>query len=358
MAPRKFSLAAALWDFPQADDCAAPTQRAPDTWRVLFESEHTDSDVWPGVHSSCKRGRDWALRAAPRAIFTVDCTQDNEQLSKQLAAVERALATRGERASALVLAYDRSGSSQEAVVMAAQTIAEFRPKPNITALKIKCLPMYYNPAQIMPDMIQRTSAALPSITSLTIEGCGGPLPPRTRLPNLKHLDLSQATHNVYPTVAPFTQQLTSIKLPLLLYPQAFTTTTHTLTHISTGGALDGTLVAVLLAHAPAVTHLSVFRGSDSYPRLPEFADKDWLVEELCFTSSEHMGVYASNLEWLPRHKEGQVLTIKAPPQCTIRLPWKVRGPTVCRDTHTRDTFTQYTASRSGMLHVEFFIHVH
>ncbi len=102
MPPRrlKFSLAAALFDFPAADGHSTPHQHAPDSWLELFTSKHADGEVFLGIFRSCRAGRDLVLCRASQAKFWFNCLSAESLASQQrrLAAVWAGLRTRGTQA--------------------------------------------------------------------------------------------------------------------------------------------------------------------------------------------------------------------------------------------------------------------
>ncbi len=99
---RRFSLAAALFDFPAAPGRSAPQQRAPDSWLELFTSKHADDEVFLGIFQSCRAGRDLVLCRAPQARARLDCTaaQSLAGWMRQLTAVWAGLRTRSTQAGA------------------------------------------------------------------------------------------------------------------------------------------------------------------------------------------------------------------------------------------------------------------
>ncbi len=94
---RKFSLAAALFDFPAPDGHSTPHQHAPDSWLELFTSKHADGEVFLGLFRSCRAGQDLVLRRAPQAKARLDCTASQSLAGwmRQLTAVWACLRTRG-----------------------------------------------------------------------------------------------------------------------------------------------------------------------------------------------------------------------------------------------------------------------
>ncbi len=69
---RRISLAAAVFDFPAAPGHSTPQQNVPDSWLELFTSQYADAGVFLGIFTSCRAGRDWALRTAPQIRVTLN----------------------------------------------------------------------------------------------------------------------------------------------------------------------------------------------------------------------------------------------------------------------------------------------
>ncbi len=97
----QFSLGGALFGWPHADECAAPTQHAPEAWLLLFRTKHATTDILYAALTCCKAGRElWTERVqtAPNATLTLDYTSvpPAEDGWERLGAARRALETRGE----------------------------------------------------------------------------------------------------------------------------------------------------------------------------------------------------------------------------------------------------------------------
>ncbi len=368
MAPRKFSLAAALWDFPQADDCAAPTQHVPDSWRILFEDDSTDSQVvvvvilhrrppawlWMVLHgmfSACPSGKQWTLRRAKSAKLTLDCTgpqADDPARQRQLQTLRQDLAVRGCLPTALQLQYEPTASSQEAVASCAEALGP----SNSSVSSVTLTPSLPTHELLTAQAMTRAASALSNITMLTLGGCVERLPDPSHLLHLKHLHIPLLPYpdtgfddNMCASLAPYLQQLTSLHLSerkdapsiseedehlyvtrwtQIYWDKIFTTPTTTLTHFTTGADLDDEILGLLVEYAPALKHLSVrvLRLRDG-----DMGVKTWGVEKLSLTgvgTEEHIrardhtemqfdgGLLALELELLPRQQPGRVLTISTP----------------------------------------------
>ncbi len=281
---REFSLGAAAFDFPAADDCAHPTQHALDSWRRAFSTEHTDAPVWSGIHTSCRAGQRLALQEARHVRLRLDCTMGQTSVAwqRRLAAVQEALSLRSPSlpTSLSVFGDDTAGSAAAALVLpqalqgAGQCITAltFTPplKPHTTAPAKEHLSD--DSVSVMGTWFLAAAAqAFPRLRSLTLLHTTATLPPPSQLPHVEQLVLSgnnvSAASSRFITalnksIAPYLPQLTSLQYlrardsywPILLTPR---TTTHTLPTLATADDLSDALLGLLFAHTPALKQLKV-----------------------------------------------------------------------------------------------------
>ncbi len=184
----EFSLAAALLGWPPAPGYAAPGQQAPDSWREDFLAQ-ADADVWLGLFRSCRSGRDLALRSAPRARLTHDCTAtiSAETRAAQLRSVKQLLAIRGSQPTTLSVTADHS---LEPVSTLLHHILEH---PAITGLVFQPYrpsdnSWYPSPA----DTALMVMTSFPNLTTLSVPALTWRLPPPSHLPTITSLSVQIA----------------------------------------------------------------------------------------------------------------------------------------------------------------------
>ncbi len=308
MAPRNFSLAAALWDFPQADDCAAPTQHAPDTWPVLFEEKHTDSQVLHGMFTSCPKGKQWALQRAKTATLKLDTTDgtDHATWQRRAAAAQQALGIRGSLPTRLQITTNNSAESRAACeVLARLPFADFK---GITHFAIKDTSRMDWRSETCARLLSAAVQA-PNLTSLDLDCLPSTFPTPSQVPKVTHLTLRVREADYLDSWLIFADalldQLTYLNISQennnnvvgpLLFDLPENKVCPLLADLTLPDDLDGRLIDYLTTHTPFLQRLTVNR---LWPRLQMDEEIEWAVRELEITTCEHeTGLYL--LTRLPR----------------------------------------------------------
>ncbi len=237
-----------------------------DVLHVLIAAQHADSALYGGLLACSRAARDWVLTTAPQATLTlrppVICNPMNEW-QVQLAAVQRALATRGGLPTRVVLALSHTsedasvnlipGALQGALGVADVSIPFIEyDKPALTAL------------------VQGLAAALPSLRTLKLE-CPCHLPPPSLAPQLSSLSI-RVTQGCFQAqvvelghVAQYLCQLVSLAVTFgnsryapnggVAWSRLFTHPTQSLTKLSTNTTLYEALLDAILSHSPCLQEL-------------------------------------------------------------------------------------------------------
>ncbi len=104
MPPKRFSLGAALFGSPPADEHEGPAQQAPDAFLLRLWELSTEDEL-SGFFQAGRASRDALLASADSATLTIDFTTvqpDQDAWSTRLTLLQQALITRGERGSTKV----------------------------------------------------------------------------------------------------------------------------------------------------------------------------------------------------------------------------------------------------------------
>lgn len=310
-----------------ADDCFVPTEPMPGPWKDAFESEHANGPAWQGLFTSCRIGRDWALRLAPQVVLTIDCRLVKPAFywEQRKHGVVTILNTRMAQPGAsppkvAIVCADTATSRNTALDMLA-AIAEVA--PGVTVLAVE-LPGDVPGTGHTTEFLAQAAGTFAQLASLTVRNCPPELPPRSRHPHLRHISVSipdQNSNRVLSTLRPYLNQLTSLDLQFKDTPRGDWVTllirandpSHTLTTLSTNAPLCQGLIGFLVQQAPAVTDLSVGALSRHDQELWEqqgvqtWADKVWGVERLTVAQCET--VRAEYLARLPATSDGGILTL-------------------------------------------------
>ncbi len=319
---RKFSLGAAAFDFPAADDCAHPIQHAPDSWRRALTTEHADAAVWSGIHTSCRAGQNLALQEAKHVRLRLDCTtgQAPDAWQRRLAAVQQALSLRNSSlpTSLTVIGDDTAVSAAAALAVPKALHAAGR---SVTALELCCSAV----SKHYQDFMRLAAAAFPNLSSVKLVNALAPLlAPPSHLPHLTQLSFTTTTttfdqaHDhtdlcdmLEKSVALYTPQVTSLTAldggyHDIWWPHIFTpqTRSHTLTHLTTNDYLTDELMSLIDEYAPAVKHVSV--SNISFDEGAQ--DAVWGVEQLHIEDGVGNGHYVSATEvaLLPKCAAGKM----------------------------------------------------
>ncbi len=165
------------------------TDTGTDALRVLAEASHADREVYEGIFTSCRTGRDWVLTTAPQAHLTLQVTEKQLQhrrtWQRQLAAAKQALATRGQvQASAAASLHVQwvilpgCAPSEATLQAAADRLVSFvqHAGPHISEVTLETNEDTHCPDYIT-SLLRNAAVGLRSITSLTLIACDSTLPP-------------------------------------------------------------------------------------------------------------------------------------------------------------------------------------
>ncbi len=326
------SYGAAFFDFPTAPHCANPEQVADELWRSLF-IKHARSAAHTGLFRSCRTGRDWVLREAPKAILLLDtaAAEPREQWLARLAAVQQALVTRGAALTAVALVCGADAAPVRDILQHLQTASAGIPILHLT---------FTATCGALAELIGDAGSALPNLSILNLTACPLALPLPEKLPSVKHLHLKvaewgefdpQDEQRFYTRLGRYLRQLTSLTITrkqaadedsdhvAILYACMFGNatlvtnagripmpgnTTHTLTRLTLNTALDYNLLRMLVKYTPQLTHLC---GSDLEYLGTHMADEQWAVIELKTTGDNELLVHY--LAGLPKNTAGSRLDV-------------------------------------------------
>ncbi len=200
--------------------------------------------------------------------------------------------------------------------------------------------------------LKSAATALPSLTSLDLQGVTFPLPPPPSLPSLTHITLSIPCDAVAPIIDSACQELAKY-LPHIhtlaiwqpqreqflaaspTWPQLFSTgaTSDSLVSFATDLCLSDQLLGLLITHAPALRSLTVGRLGVWEGGCRE---REWGVGELRVCrgdrpAAQEITVCAERLANLPRSREG-CLEVRGATRLELRL----------NEVLVRDMCTQHT----------------
>lgn len=345
MPPQRRSLGACLYGFPPASGHAAAEQEAPGPWLDEFVAHHADATVFSGLFTSCRAGRDLVLTRAPQFTLQLKTSKNqsarSSQWSKQLAAVNSALTTRAQYPTTLVLTCDSTPHSTSAL----QLIASKLTGAPQGVHKLSLVGPAHQYSQVGGFVLKPLASALPHLTSLSLHHCTCSLPNPAHLPCLTHLtvtlpppqddstsssgtdsdssddsaaDLPQMVpaHDLFRSVAPYTTQLTSLKLlsatetaendegveevadPVLYpWPLLFPAATSTLTTLSVAACLCDTLLGLLLDR---VQQLALLQCHEPAMEADIHRDRQWAIESLTIVLDSEYNPTLGVLTGLPR----------------------------------------------------------
>ncbi len=248
---------------------------------VLAVTQHADPAVYARLLQCSRAARDWVLTTAPHATLNLRPPKVGLPLGlwrAQLAAAQRALATRGTLPTSPVLLLCQD-SQPDALNMLPDAL---RGAQGVTQFRIVPDPQRTEPYQAtVAKAISYVAAAAPNLRSLDIQ-CPCPLPDPSLLPHVTSLAIR--TNAVFQglwgaddwgadrlqlvelaSAARYISQLASIEISVredrmralrpITWPRLFADTTHTLTKLTTNTQLNDDLVAAVLKHAPNLAEL-------------------------------------------------------------------------------------------------------
>ncbi len=308
----RFPLATALFDWPASNDCAAPDQYAPETWKASFdEHQAADRGVLCGLFRSCTSGRDYVLQRAPTITLTLDTTVSQEPTAwlSRISTLRQILSARGSRPVHLTVVCDDTEHS----AAAASVIGALGDSVAVAELRVKDKTPYdEQPSAAASAIHHLTAPALgPHLTTLA-PTCAVLLPPPSSLTNVTQIlaDLLNSESERWPddvhdrvldSIAPYLPQLTSLTVHIegdLFMHRVLTDTSHTLTSFTASCALGPELVGLLLDHCPALENIHC----QTLWLDPWYDDRTWGVKRVVIDESEYnVGVQA-----LPLPHSGQI----------------------------------------------------
>ncbi len=289
----QYPLGTVLFGCVPAPGCApAPDDSAPDTWLASFAAQ-AGGEVFAGLYRASKSTRDSALQWAPQVALRLDLTSDepHEVWVQRLEAAAARLRTRGVKPTALHIQCNHSPFAASLLTLLPQALQGVG--AGITQLSV-VFPQEHqgHNAAVQTLFLQRVTAALPSLASLSLEHCPCTLPAPPALPSLTAISVTltqvdTAYHDLYRSLGAYLPQLQQLHMSVIpqdhpspapiLWSAVFSHTSHTLTHFShtRGGLCDG-LITLLVKHAPALEQLSVqrLRYRDDH------SDKQWAVRQI------------------------------------------------------------------------------
>ncbi len=353
---RKFSLGGALFDWPVAAGHAQAQQHAPKTWRKLFRDKHLCPAVLSGIFTSCRAGRDWALRNADDVSLTLNTsvpstipstTHSSSNLAATPAAPQPAavatdsaagktadawsgradalnqtLAARGALGVAVHVMHDSTPASAHACAVGVPALL-CGSGAVITKLSV---------IQTDPHRTSTTATALlhtltpilgPHLNTLSLNSCTCTIPPPGALPNLRHLGLTAAGNykddpttidSVFRSAAPHLAQLHEFEFnhkrekdfeaegadEVVWEHLAPAAPSQSLVSFKHNDNLGNDLMAFLFSYAPALTTLGVHWVNWSI--MYEYEGRTWGVTQVNVGATENS---AWGLAQLPRGRAGK-----------------------------------------------------
>ncbi len=331
----RFSLGAAIIPGCEpAPDCVGPADPVPQSWLELF-IQHACGEVWGGLLTTCRPGRDWVLQNAPYADLVLDCTVDQPQAAwdQQLRSVRGALITRAESDSRvsthLTVVFNETADStlalgrvpavltgahisalfvdcpEELSLLRSATLTAFLHAvsvalPTLATLHLPTPPLLFPPAEQLTQLVNVT-VQLPPLHQVQAAGLSCDLLFQSLsplLPQLGKLDLRPATPAQGAEAGGEQGGLIGLTYPWDHLLQNIHTS-YTLTHFSAHTALTDGLVRLICTHAPLLSHLTVhsvvlWREPDEDGEMEGVGE--WGVSTLRVTGR----VSVMDLAWLPR----------------------------------------------------------
>lgn len=327
MQRKKVSLGGAIWGFPAAYGLTVPSENAPDAWLLILREKHGAADLYQGLFSSCRVGKEWSLRHAPNAKvkLLVPAQQGRATFKTQLKGVDSDIGIRNPERTVLAIEFDQANAGgcpegdnpvqgEQALLMIPDYI---KGRQSVSELQVvfKGSPKYDLATQFMA----KAAKVFNNATSLEVPTCILPLPDQfasvTKLSIPRPHGPQEAAINQ--SIASFVPKVTELHYtrgqpppwrygdphpsPHPVWTQVFTAPSNTLTHFTTSYALNDTLAALLSQHTPHLAELHVSAVSLT----PASDALHWSVQRLFVDHA-----YVPHLVNLPAH-EGQLeLTAK------------------------------------------------
>ncbi len=229
------------------------TNTVPGQFRQLFASKHADSAVYSGLHAANTVCRDWVLQNAPNMTVRLTPPEDYSSVGgprkaawiRQLAAVQRALRTRGQLPTGLTLVHSPERVNARAWGRVLDAL-------RADGAGVTCLCLQDLSGLFLTDFMQQAVAAFPNIRELSLENCA----PSQFYGTYNHLFRA--------AVAPLLPQLHRLSvtgnarhIDANTWDVLFKHPAPHLTEFHTSAALDDALLGALLRSAPSLQQLVV-----------------------------------------------------------------------------------------------------
>lgn len=269
--PPKFAFGAATFRFQRADDCAEPSEHAPDAWVQLFV-QCAGGDVLGSVFTCCKGGRDLVLEHASRATLTQDSTSPLPYQTRllQLCGAVKLLSIRGSRPTTLAIRTSHVTGQDLTSSPFFHICSSLNSNPSITDIEFQPASQVTSAnATIYTLLLQVVSVCFPSLTGLTLHA-PLPLPPPDRsFKQLTQLHIIMSDNQEYRWSSRFAKEvdksvsmfLPQLKSVTVTWPEGHprissswddilcvAATSHTLTHLTVPNEkLDDDLISLLVS---------------------------------------------------------------------------------------------------------------
>ncbi len=296
---QKLSFGAGFFGAQPADDCYAPTQRLPDLSLLPFVERYADADVCSVLSACCRAGRELVRRTARKEQLRVQLGCSDDTWKEQLATLQQAVEVRYVQPAQITVVCE-CGTTELCVARAAELVGLLQG----TGHTIRTLDVNADKHDNdVSGLLSRIAPVLPALARLVVQGHHSEelivLPPPGTWPYLRSAKLEignpihRKSHMPFPLIAPYMAQITFLELGdhthdaewHNLFP--FSSPTHTLTHLALPWmTLRGSLVSLLLTHAPSVKQLTVWEIGEGIPA--GFSEHVWGLEEIWLTQESDL----------------------------------------------------------------------
>ncbi len=193
---KRFCLGGALFGWP-ADDCAEPEDTVPEAWRLLFLSRHASADVWRGIGTCCRAGRDWMKESTQDVDVTVKLINPHEPQPTEPPAVQpddpdSSESDTSDSDDASDAAPSTAGLCRQSQADIARRVKAARDKlqdalPGIRHVTLAAVRTQAPPLRQLTTLLH--SPALANIILLALHHINITLPPPCLLPHLRRISL-------------------------------------------------------------------------------------------------------------------------------------------------------------------------
>ncbi len=243
-----------------------------DALHVLVAAQHVDSAEYVNLLQCSRALREWVLTTAPQATLTLRPPDAGEPLDPwraQLAAVKRALATRGilprlPTTVALIVSPSTQTAGCDPVVAALTGVQSLELQPVSPKPRLYYAPLPQPDRANVAAFVQRLLTGLPSLHTLAIRGTCT-LPDPALAPHITSLtltiDTAQSSSHELQSVSRYLSQVTAFEVRAgekhapELWSRLFSASSSTLTKFTTDTPLRDGLLSSLVERAPCLTEL-------------------------------------------------------------------------------------------------------